>query len=185
MSFDGAARNNGSAAVSATAGYGFVATGPSGEVVSHYAFIGEATNNVAEFTAFAAACHWLAVAVTSSGAPPSAASLVGDSELVVEAFHRRRIMKARPLRKLMAMARGWLAMACPVRVTYVPRSRNAAADAVANMAIDTRGSTWELSDPLAWASPPCAPPGGWARYGDGHGTESPSLPERLSGPPPP
>jgi ribonuclease HI len=62
--FDGAARSNGSADTATSAGFGVCAMDPSGCVVfGGYGYLGSVSNNVAEFTAFAAACQWVAVRV--------------------------------------------------------------------------------------------------------------------------
>ena len=56
--FDGASRNNGSADTATSAGFGVLAVDPSGRVVFEgRGYLGSVSNNVAEFTAFAAACQ--------------------------------------------------------------------------------------------------------------------------------
>ena len=72
--FDGAARNNGSPVTPTLAGFGVCAVHVSSRVVfGGYGFLGSVSNNVAESTAFAAACQWVA----ESGVP--SATILGDS----------------------------------------------------------------------------------------------------------
>ena len=104
--FDGAARNNGSPDSPTSAGFGVCAVHMSGRVIfGGYGYLGSVSNNSAVFTAFAAACQWVA----ESGVP--SATVLGDSELVVEAFHGRRTLHLPALRHLMAVAKAWLAQA--------------------------------------------------------------------------
>ena len=59
--FDGAARNNGSPDTTTSAGFGVCAVHVSSRVIfGGYGYLGSVSNNVAEFTAFAAACQWVA-----------------------------------------------------------------------------------------------------------------------------
>jgi len=157
--FDGAARNNGSADTATSAGFGVCAMDPSGRVVfGGYGYLGSVSNNVAEFTAFAAACQWVAESGVAS------ATVLGDSELVADAFHGRKTLHLPALRHLMVMAKAWLAQqAGPVCVEHVPRRRNKRADALANTAVDQQSSNMLLRDPLDWVVPPLCPPG-WAYF---------------------
>jgi len=169
VNFDGASRHNGSEAHPARAGFGFVAAAADGREESHYGFIGEATNNVAEFTAFAAACQWVA------SAEAGFVVIVGDSELLVEAFYGRRELRNDRLRVLLTTARAWLAMAGPVVVRHVRRVDNAKADALANRAVSTASSSWVLADPLKWVVPESLLEG-WSRFS----SDSPALPEPIA-----
>ena len=109
--FDRAARNNGSPDTATSAGFGVCAMDLSGRVVfGGYGYLGAVSNNVAEFTAFAAACQWVAESGLAS------ATVLGDSELVADAFHGRKALHLPALRHLMVMAKAWLAQAGPVRV---------------------------------------------------------------------
>ena len=86
--FDGASRNNGSASAETEAGFGVFAVDPLGRVVFEgRGYLGSVSNNVAEFTAFAAACQWVA----ESNLP--SATILGDSELVTDAFHGRKTLR--------------------------------------------------------------------------------------------
>ena len=169
--FDGAARNNGSADTATSAGFGVCAMDPSGRVVfGGYGYLGAVSNNVAEFTAFAAACQWVA----ESGVP--SATVLGDSELVVEAFHGRKALHLPALRHLLVVAKAWLAQAGPVCVEHVPRHCNGRADALANSAVDLQSSDMILRDPLDWVIPPLCPLG-WYYFE----SDDPALPPRLAG----
>ena len=141
--FDGASRNNGSANTATSAGFGVCAVDPSGRVVfGGYGYLGSVSNNVAEFTAFAAACQWVA----ESGLP--SATVLGDSELVADAFHGRKTLHLPALRHLMVIAKAWLAQAgADVCVEHVPRRENERADALANTAVDQQCSNMLLRDP--------------------------------------
>jgi ribonuclease HI len=170
--FDGAARNNCSPVTPTLAGFGVMcAVHMSSRVVfGGYGFLGSVFNNVAEFTAFAAACQWVA----ESGVP--SATILGDSELVVEAFHGRKASLHLPaLRHLLVVAKAWLAQAGPVCVEHVPRHCNGRADALANSAVDLQISDMIMRDPLDWVIPPLCPPG-WG-YFESH---DPALPPRLT-----
>jgi hypothetical protein len=64
--FDGASRNNGLPDNPMSAGFGVCAVHVSGRVIfGGYGYLGSVSNNRAEFTAFAAACQWVA----ESGVP--------------------------------------------------------------------------------------------------------------------
>jgi ribonuclease HI len=76
------------------------------------------TYNVAEFTAFAVACQWVAESDLPS------ATVLGDSELVADAFHGRKTLHLPALRHLMVVAKAWLAQTGPVCVEHVPRRDN-------------------------------------------------------------
>ena len=170
--FDGAARDNGSPDNPTSAGFGVYAVHMLTRVIfGGYGYLGSVmSNNNAEFTAFAAACQWVA----ESGVP--SATILGDSELAVEAFHGRRTLHLPGLRHLMAVAKAWLAQAGTVCVEHVPRRYNRRADALANSAVDTRSSDMTLLDPLGWVISPFCPPG-W----DYFESDDPALPPRLPG----
>jgi hypothetical protein len=82
------------------------------------------SNNVAEFTAFAAACQWVAESDLAS------ATVLGDSELVADTFHGRKTLRLPALRHLMVVAKACLAQAGPVCVEHAPRRDNERADAL-------------------------------------------------------
>jgi ribonuclease HI len=145
---------------------------PSGRVVfGGRGYLGSVSNNVAEFTAFAAACQWVA----ESNVLPSA-TILDDSELVTDAFHGRKTLRLPALRHLMVVAEAWLAQAGAVCVEHVPRHENERADALANAAVDQQCSNTLLRDPLDWVVPPSCPPG-WAYFE----SDDPALPPRMAG----
>lgn len=128
---DGGARGN-----PGPAGYGAVVRdGGSGAVLAERAgFLGVATNNVAEYSGLVAglqAAHDLD--------PEARVEVRADSRLVVEQMSGRWQIKHDDMRRLAAQAR---AAFPPGRVRYrwIPRAQNAAADALANEAMDRRVS---------------------------------------------
>jgi ribonuclease HI len=188
--FDGASRNNGSAVNPTLAGVGVCVWGPGGLVREESRFLGEASNNEAEFTALVVATRLLSV----MGAKCGSILLRGDSELAVLALRGERSIKAPKLRLLLAQAKVWLATVGAWTVTHVPRAGNGVADALANLAIDGRSSdTVSLGDlvPVSWATPspgvgrmvrfvePLA--GGSAGQGFSPGAPPPAVHEVLSG----
>src|SRR6266849_4912510 len=94
--------------------------------------IGTATNNVAEYSGLIAALR--AAAEISPGADVEARM---DSRLVVEQMSGRWQIKHENLRSLARTARDAAAGLGRVRYTWVPRSRNAHADRLANQAMDS------------------------------------------------
>jgi len=169
--FDGASRNNGSPDNPMSAGFGVCAVHLSDRVIfGGYGYLGSVSNNRAEFTAFAAACQWVAESGVQS------ATVLGDSELVVEAFHGRRTLYSPALRHLMAVAKAWLAQAGTVCVEHAPRRFNGRADALANSAVDSQSSVMTLRDSLDWVIPSVCPPG-WGYFE----SDDPALPPRLAG----
>jgi ribonuclease HI len=149
--FDGASRNNGSANTATSAGFGVCAVDPLGRVVfGGYGYLGPVSNNVAEFTAFPAAYQWVAESDLPS------ATVLGDSELVADAFHGRKTLHLPALlRHLMVIAKAWLAQAGAVCVEHVPRRENERADALANTdALDQQCANMLMRDPLDWVVPP-------------------------------
>jgi hypothetical protein len=118
----------------------------------------------------AAACQWVAESDLAS------ATVLGDSELVVDAFHGRKTLHLPALRHLMVVAKAWLAQAGPVCVEHVPRRNNERADALANTAVDQQSSNMLLRDPLDWVVPPLCL-AGWAYFESDH----PALPPRMAG----
>lgn len=124
---DGGSRGNPGAA-----GWGFVVRRDGAVVLERAGFLEKATNNVAEYLAVVTALEEI------SAADPSAEVTVrADSKLVVEQLSGRWKIKSADLRPYAARA----SRALPGRVTYqwVPRAENAAADKLANEAMDTRG----------------------------------------------
>lgn len=128
------------------AGYGFVIADSAGNVLLEQAgYLGSATNNVAEYTAVVAALEAIAAV------DPQAHVLVrADSKLVVEQLSGAWKIKNPVLQGLALRARRALPGGVVV-YQWVPRAQNAAADALANRAMDdatdfTRGSLLAPSD---------------------------------------
>ncbi len=123
---DGAARGN-----PGPAGFGAILeVPPDGPRIVHCGFLGEATNNVAEYQALL----WALAEARRRGF--EAAEVRSDSELMVKQMRGEYRVKHPRLRGLharaAALARGFRAFS----IRYVPREENAEADALANRAID-------------------------------------------------
>ena len=124
---DGGSRGN-----PGPAGYGaLVRDAATGRVLAERAdYLGIVSNNVAEYSGLVAGLR-AAVAID----PAALIEVRADSRLVVEQMSGRWKIKHDDMRRLAAQAR---TIAPPENVTYtwVPRSENAAADALANEAMD-------------------------------------------------
>lgn len=95
-----------------------------------HAYIGETTNNVAEYRA-------LLMALDEAGRhSPSSVTVFSDSELLVRQMRGEYKVKARHLRPLHEEARRRLRVFPEVRILHVPREENRRADFLANLAID-------------------------------------------------
>jgi ribonuclease HI len=130
LHIDGASRGN-----PGEAGYGvFVTDADGAEVASLYGYLGRATNNVAEYQAL---LHGLRFALARGAA---AVEVFSDSELLVRQLEGRYRVKNPGLQPLHREAQSLLARFAKARVTHVPRERNREADALANRAVDERGS---------------------------------------------
>jgi ribonuclease HI len=137
---DGASRGN-----PGLSGAGALLTTKDGAVVAELAsFLGFATNNVAEYEA-------LLLGLTGARAR-GATAITGrmDSELVVKQVNGSYQVKSPPLKRLHARVLSLRREFERFRIEYVPRAENAAADRLANRAIDERealGDAPESSDP--------------------------------------
>ena len=125
---DGGSRGN-----PGPAGYGAVVRdATTGEVLAEVSeSIGRATNNVAEYSGLIAGLR--AAAATARGADVEVRM---DSKLVVEQMSGRWQIKHPDMRPLAAKARETARALGRVSYTWVPRSRNAHADRLANQAMD-------------------------------------------------
>jgi probable phosphoglycerate mutase len=125
---DGGSRGN-----PGPAGYGAVVRdATTGEVLAEVSeSIGRATNNVAEYSGLIAGLR-AAVAI-ARGADVEVRM---DSKLVVEQMSGRWQIKHPDMRPLAAKARETARALGRVSYTWVPRSRNAHADRLANQAMD-------------------------------------------------
>ncbi len=123
---DGAARGN-----PGPAGVGVLILGPEGEVVEElYRFIGEATNNAAEYQALLLALE----RAREHGI--SDLEVRSDSELLVRQIQGRYQVKNPGLRPLYRAARERIAAFRRFDIQHVPREENAEADRLANRGID-------------------------------------------------
>ena len=130
VSCDGAARGN-----PGPAGIGVQITDERGQVVAEIAeWIGETTNNVAEYTA--------AVEGLRRAAELGARRihLRSDSQLLIQQLKGTYRVKAPHLRPLYAQVKGLLAGFDRVQLQHVPREENREADRLANLGVDLRGS---------------------------------------------
>jgi ribonuclease HI len=126
INIDGAARGN-----PGPAGYGLIAEdGQSGTPVEGYGYIGEQTNNVAEYCALLAALElarkkgWRELSIRS------------DSQLLVRQIEGDYKVKSETLRPLHSRALQLIARLGRFEITHVPRGKNKRADKLANKAID-------------------------------------------------
>ena len=123
---DGGSRGN-----PGPAAFGFVLHDPEGrEALAHGEFIGEATNNVAEYRALIAGL----VAAAEHGVV--ALSVVMDSELVIRKMTGEYRVRHAGLKLLHEQARRAVSRVRQVRFAAVRRDRNARADELVNAALD-------------------------------------------------
>jgi ribonuclease HI len=123
---DGGARGN-----PGPAGIGVVLEDASGAVMAELGRpLGHATNNVAEYTALITG---LEIALENG---VTEVEVYLDSELVAQQVAGRWKIKNDTLRGLAVKARALLDRFQSAHITHVPRTRNAAADALANQGMD-------------------------------------------------
>lgn len=128
---DGASRGN-----PGESGFGVhVADEDGNPVAALYGYLGQATNNVAEYQAL---LHGLRFAL---GRGAARVEVFSDSELLVRQIGGRYRVKSPGLEPLFREAVALLARFERARVSHVPRERNAEADALANRAVDERTSS--------------------------------------------
>jgi ribonuclease HI len=140
---DGGARGN-----PGPAGAGFVLEDGSGVVVrSGGRFLGTATNNVAEYEALL----WGLATALDHGVTDL--RVCADSELVVRQLTGVYRVKNEGLRPLFVRAQVLLKRFGACEVVHVRREMNAAADALANQAMDERRTVGDGVDPDAGAQP--------------------------------
>ena len=123
---DGAARGN-----PGPASFGVVIEDPDGRVLLEAgAYLGIATNNVAEYKALLAALRLLPLLT------PARVVFRLDSELIVRQIAGSYRVKDAKLLPLHREAKILLGNLPPWTMVHVPRAQNAAADRLANLAID-------------------------------------------------
>lgn len=126
LSVDGGARGN-----PGPAGAGAVLADPTGRVTAELAIpLGRTTNNVAEYEGLLAG---LAKAAASGAQYVEVRS---DSELLIRQMTGRYQVRADHLKPLHEKAALAVAGFAGVNFTHIPRAQNAAADALANRAMD-------------------------------------------------
>ncbi len=129
---DGGARGN-----PGPSALGFCVTDERGRVIHEHAeYLGEGTNNEAEYRAFITSAQW----VRNYTAQTGDLSLVWqlDSLLVVEQLNQRWRIKEPRLRDLANQAWGILAvLPYPYQIRHVLRAENKRADALVNEALDS------------------------------------------------
>jgi probable phosphoglycerate mutase len=104
--------------------------------------LGVCTNNVAEYTGLV-----LGLQAAFARDPEASVEVRMDSKLVVEQMSGRWKIKHPDMQKLAAIARELIA-GRDVRFTWIPRAKNARADAAANAAMDRPGD-YQGPNPLA------------------------------------
>ncbi|MEM8781760.1 MAG: ribonuclease HI family protein [Planctomycetota bacterium] len=124
---DGGARGN-----PGPAGVGVVVSADGVAVLERGYYLGETTNNVAEYTGL---IRGIALAKTLS---PASVTFISDSQLMVNQVHGRWKIKADHLRELCVEARSGLATLDHWELTHVRRELNRRADELANRAMDAR-----------------------------------------------
>ena len=123
---DGASRGN-----PGPASYGLVLRGPDGVTKCEMGkYVGRTTNNVAEYFALIAALDF----ATANGI--DSLKVQSDSELLVRQMQGRYKVKSPDLRPLYERAQKLAHGLAHFAIEHVPRERNAAADALANLALD-------------------------------------------------
>ncbi len=123
---DGASRGN-----PGRSGIGAVLKRPSGETLAEVSqYIGEATNNVAEYKAVVAGLERAVELGVGS------IEVRADSELMIKQLLGRYRVKAPHIMPLFERARALLGRFASHRLTHVPREQNSEADRLANRGID-------------------------------------------------
>jgi ribonuclease HI len=126
---DGASRGN-----PGESGIGVVLKDETGIVIaSHYGYIGQTTNNIAEYTALTTCLKMV------QGMNCSALVVHSDSELMVRQLNGQYKVKDQELKKHFQRIKDILAAASfQFEIKHVPREKNREADHLANRGIDTK-----------------------------------------------
>lgn len=127
---DGGSRGN-----PGEAGAGVVLDLGGGRRELHTLYLGRGTNNEAEYAGLLAALERL----VALGA--DTVRVFSDSQLLVRQMNGQYKVKAENLRPLWSAARQLASSFRHFSIGHIPRSANAAADALANQAMDSRSST--------------------------------------------
>lgn len=127
---DGGARGN-----PGPAGFGAVVTDESGVELSRlWRFLGETTNNVAEYEGLIAALE------ESLALGAFELTVMTDSQLVQRQMTGVYKIKQKHLQRLASRAHALLLKFARCEIVHVPRAKNVEADALANRAMDERSS---------------------------------------------
>ena len=128
---DGAARGN-----PGPAGLGVVVADSDGKTLAEVAtYLGKATNNQAEYQALIAGLEKaLALGAT-------AVAIRSDSELMVRQLNGAYKVRNEGIKPLYAKAVGLLSRFAQYTIDHIPRELNSRADALANRAINSHGSS--------------------------------------------
>lgn len=126
---DGGARGN-----PGPAGYGLLLTDDEGRRLTAWGYLGETTNNVAEYQGLIAA---LATAIELGA---SHLTVHTDSELIQRQVSGVYKVRQPHLRALLLEVRALVGRLEGFRIVHVPREKNRQADALVNRAIDERQS---------------------------------------------
>ena len=128
---DGGSRGN-----PGPAAYGVVIRDPMGEIVAKLKkYIGQNTNNVAEYFGLIAALDY----AETHGI--RALRVLSDSELLVKQMRGQYKVKSEDLRPLFERARKMAQALAPFRIEHVFREQNREADALVNQALDETSRT--------------------------------------------
>ncbi len=128
---DGASRGN-----PGPASYGYTIADENGKVLREAGeYIGETTNNVAEYTAVVEALTWIKQNLSDQKLQ---INLFADSRLVVQQLSGRFKIKSEHLKPIIEKIKILAFEMGGVIYTHVPREKNKEADALANLALDSR-----------------------------------------------
>ena len=121
-----------------------------GEVAGLYGYLGETTNNVAEYAAL--------LALLEHAAPmrPSRLTVRSDSQLLIRQMRGEYKVKDARLKRLHAAARELAARFAAIDFEHVPRESNRDADALANRAMDERAGNAPVPRAVAALAAPAA-----------------------------
>jgi ribonuclease HI len=132
---DGGSRGNPGPAAA-----GYTITGPGIAPAAHGEYLGETTNNVAEYTAVVRALVKLKALLGTDHAKRAAVHVHADSELLVKQMNRQYKVKDPDLMQLFVQVHNAMLDFGTVSFTHVPRERNRDADRMVNEALDRQGA---------------------------------------------
>jgi len=136
---DGGARGN-----PGPAAYGFVIQGPGIASVAHGKTIGEATNNVAEYTSVIEALKKLKSYIGAERASGAAVRVHADSELLVRQLNRVYKVRDADLQLKFMELHNLMLDFDSIAFVHIPRARNTQADRLVNEALDKEQGSLKL-----------------------------------------